>query len=162
MTLVISIAGLSRVGRLTSGKASASVTAQQPPPNSSAAAGKQVVPAVAWFWKALCHAESPESIASAVSQLSVDFFTYELVCYQPSASHPAMLDGYSPRLDAIPDIKWQSALCRACSMTPLLCCGCLQGCVLHVVWYLMLPRLRKKLACLRPRDLSCHSKASRC
>ena len=72
-------AGLSRAGQLTSNPGIDVSTGDQKAAEAQAESGRIVEPAIAWFWRALCHTESLESIAAGVARLSVNAYTYELV-----------------------------------------------------------------------------------
>ena len=64
------------------------------PSEGSQAGDQKIDPAITWFWKAMCHADSPEGIAAAVSQLSPNAYMYELVghCPMAAASDQPVLD----------------------------------------------------------------------
>ncbi|KAK9860434.1 hypothetical protein WJX84_003222 [Apatococcus fuscideae] len=71
--------GLPRAGRVTSGPYAGAGNGLQSIVVDPAKAGKQVDPAVACFWRAMCHTETPEAVARDASQLTVNAISYELV-----------------------------------------------------------------------------------
>ena len=66
--------GLPRAGRVTSGPYAGTVNGSQTNAETPAEAGKKVAPAVTCFWRALCHAKSPEAIAEDVGHVTLDMF----------------------------------------------------------------------------------------
>lgn len=77
--MVLVFAGLPKAGRVTSGLYAGTANGAPNNAKTTAEAGKKVAPAVMCFWRALCHAKSPEAIAEDVGHVTLDMFSYELV-----------------------------------------------------------------------------------